>query len=131
GAFWACIAGFLKTPRGVSEVVSTIMLNAIATSLIAWLILPKNFGEQPAGSNNLTTGEIAESGWFPGLPMGDLAGEIYGFTFVAAGCGLLYWFGLNRTRFGFDLRASGSSESAAQASGVEPKKMIMTAMLIS
>lgn len=78
GAFWAGIAGFLKTTRGVSEVVSTIMLNSIATALIAWLILPKNFGEQPAGSNNLTTGDIPESAWFPGLSMGADAGRSTG-----------------------------------------------------
>ncbi|MEU7016907.1 ABC transporter permease [Streptomyces sp. NPDC046385] len=130
GALWAGIAGILKTTRGVSEVVSTIMLNAITTSLVAWLILPKNFGVQPAGSNDLTTGQIAESGWFPGIDMGD-GGEIYGFTFVALALGVVYWFVLNRTRFGFDLRATGESESAAQASGVDSKKMILTAMLIS
>ena len=130
GAIWAGIAGILKTTRGVSEVVSTIMLNAITTSLVAWLILPKNFGVQPAGSNDLTTGQIAESGWFPGIDMGD-GGQIYGFTFVALALGVVYWFVLNRTRFGFDLRATGESESAAQASGVDSKKMILTAMLIS
>ncbi|MBT2367745.1 ABC transporter permease [Streptomyces sp. ISL-10] len=130
GAFWAGIAGVLKTTRGVSEVVSTIMLNAIATSLIAWMILPKNLGVQPEGSNQLTTGEIAESGWFPGLDMGE-GGFIYGFTFVAFALGIVYWFVLNRTRFGFDLRATGASESAAQASGVDSKRMILTAMLIS
>ncbi|MFF3288065.1 ABC transporter permease [Streptomyces sp. NPDC003023] len=129
GAFWAGIAGILKTTRGVSEVVSTIMLNAIATSLIAWLILPANLGVRPEGSNDLTTGEIAESGWFPGLEMD--GGTIYGFTFVAFGLGIVYWFVLNRTRFGFDLRATGASESAAQASGVDAKKMVLTAMLIS
>ncbi|MFJ1745508.1 ABC transporter permease [Streptomyces sp. NPDC088116] len=131
GAFWSGIAGILKTTRGVSEVVSTIMLNSIATSLVAWLILPKNFGVQPAGSNNLTTGDLPESGWFPGLSMGAEAGEIYGFTFVAAACGVAYWFILGRTRFGFDLRATGASESAAQASGVDAKKMVLTSMLIS
>ncbi|MFF9849995.1 ABC transporter permease [Streptomyces litmocidini] len=130
GAFWAGIAGILKTTRGVSEVVSTIMLNAITTSLVAWLILPKNFGVQPAGSNDLTTGQIAESGWFPGIDMGE-GGQIYGFTFVALALGVVYWFMLNRTKFGFDLRATGESESAAQASGVDAKKMILTAMLIS
>ncbi|WP_369146102.1 ABC transporter permease [Streptomyces sp. R44] len=130
GAIWAGIAGILKTTRGVSEVVSTIMLNAITTSLVAWLILPKNFGVQPAGSNDLTTGQIPESGWFPGIDMGD-GGEIYGFTFVALALGVVYWFVINRTRFGFDLRATGESESAAQASGVDAKKMILTAMLIS
>ncbi|MEU1225122.1 ABC transporter permease [Streptomyces sp. NPDC005828] len=130
GAFWAGIAGILKTSRGVSEVVSTIMLNAITTSLVAWLILPKNFGVQPPGSNDLTTGQISESGWFPGIDMGE-GGQIYGFTFVAFALGVVYWFVLNRTKFGFDLRATGESESAAQASGVDAKKMILTAMLIS
>ncbi|MCZ0981011.1 ABC transporter permease [Streptomyces diastatochromogenes] len=130
GAFWSGIAGILKTTRGVSEVVSTIMLNAITTSLVAWLILPKNFGVQPPGSNDLTTGQIAESGWFPGIDMGE-GGQIYGFTFVALALGVVYWFVINRTRFGFDLRATGESESAAQASGVDAKKMILTAMLIS
>ncbi|MET9799471.1 ABC transporter permease [Streptomyces sp. NPDC006368] len=129
GALWAGIAGVLKTTRGVSEVVSTIMLNAIATSLIAWMILPANLGVQLPGSNDLTTGEIAESGWMPGLDVD--GGTIYGFTFVAFALGIVYWFVLGRTRFGFDLRATGASGSAAQASGVDAKKMILTAMLIS
>ncbi|MGW1880970.1 ABC transporter permease [Streptomyces sp. NPDC002133] len=129
GAMWAGIAGVLKTTRGVSEVVSTIMLNAIATSLIAWMILPANLGVQLPGSNDLTTGEIAESGRFPGLDLE--GGSIYGFTFIAFALGIVYWFVLNRTRFGFDLRATGASESAARASGVDSKKMVLTAMLIS
>ncbi|WP_328670213.1 ABC transporter permease [Streptomyces sp. NBC_00322] len=129
GAIWAGIAGVLKTTRGVSEVVSTIMLNAIATSLIAWMILPANLGVQLPGSNDLNTGEIPESGWFPGVDVD--GGTIYGFTFVAFALGIVYWFVLNRTRFGFDLRATGASESAAHASGVDAKKMILTAMLIS
>ncbi|WP_149185027.1 ABC transporter permease [Streptomyces sp. TRM49041] len=129
GGFWAGIAGFLKTTRGVSEVVSTIMLNAIATSLIAWMILPANLGVQLPGSNDLTTGEIAESAWMTGLSVE--GGNIYGFTFVAFALGVVYWFVLNRTRFGFDLRATGASASAAQASGVDAKRMTLTAMLIS
>ncbi|MFD1830516.1 ABC transporter permease [Streptomyces desertarenae] len=128
GAFWSGIAGILKTTRGVSEVVSTIMLNSIATSLIAYLVLPGQFGE--ARGNNLTTGQIPESGWFPGIDLG-AAGEVYGFTVVAALCGLLYWLVLNRTRFGFDLRATGASDSAATASGVDAKRMVLTSMLIS
>jgi simple sugar transport system permease protein len=38
---------------------------------------------------------------------------------------------LNRTRFGFDLRATGSSESAAVASGVGVKRMVIYSMLLS
>jgi ABC-type uncharacterized transport system permease subunit len=129
GAFWAGIAGILKTTRGVSEVVATIMLNAIATSLIGYLTLSNVWGVQVG--NNMTTGIMKKSGWFPGINMGADVGEIYGLVFLAVLAGILYWLVLNRTRFGFDLRATGASETAAAASGVDAKKMVLTAMVIS
>ncbi|KUO21646.1 ABC transporter permease [Streptomyces dysideae] len=129
GAFWAGIAGLLKVTRGVSEVVATIMLNAIATSVIGYLTLDNIFGVQ-VGNNN-TTGEMNESGWVPGIDLGPETGEIYGLVFLAVLMGVAYWVVLNRTRFGFDLRATGESETAAAASGVDAKKMVLAAMLIS
>ncbi|MDF3298251.1 ABC transporter permease [Streptomyces tropicalis] len=129
GAFWAGAAGVLKVTRGVSEVVSTIMLNAIATSLIGYLTLADVWGVQLG--NNMTTGTMSASGWVPGINLGTEVGEIYGLVFLAVAMGVLYWVVLNRTRFGFDLRATGESESAAAASGVDAKKMVLTAMLIS
>ncbi|MBK3574017.1 ABC transporter permease [Streptomyces sp. MBT65] len=129
GAFWAGIAGVLKVTRGVSEVVATIMLNAIATSLILYLTQTNTWGVQVG--NNMTTGIMEKSGWIPGIDMGSDVGEIYGLVFLAAIMGVLYWLVLNRTRFGFDLRATGESESAAAASGVDAKRMTLTAMLIS
>ncbi|MDR3081665.1 MAG: ABC transporter permease [Streptomyces sp.] len=129
GAFWAGIAGLLKVPRGVSEVVATIMLNAIATSLIGYLTLKDVWGVQVG--NNMTTGIMKESGWVSGIDLGPDVGQIYGLVFLAVAMGVVYWIVLNRTRFGFDLRATGESESAAAASGVDAKKMVLTAMLIS
>ncbi|MET7568015.1 ABC transporter permease [Streptomyces sp. NPDC005492] len=129
GAFWAGIAGVLKVTRGVSEVVATIMLNAIATSLILYLTQTNTWGVQVG--NNMTTGIMKKSGWIPGIDLGSDVGEIYGLVFLAVIMGVLYWLVLNRTRFGFDLRATGESESAAAASGVEAKRMTLTAMLIS
>lgn len=129
GAFWAGIAGILKVTRGVSEVVATIMLNAIATSVIGYLTLRENFGVLVG--DNVTTGEMKESGWVPGINLGEDVGEIYGLVFLAVALGIGYWVVLNRTRFGFDLRATGESETAAAASGVNAKRMVLTAMLIS
>ncbi|ANH93098.1 sugar ABC transporter permease [Streptomyces sp. SAT1] len=129
GAFWAGIAGVLKVTRGVSEVVATIMLNSIATSLIGYLTLNSVWGVQVG--NNSTTGTMKDSGWVPGIDLGSDVGEIYGLVFLAIAMGVVYWVVLNRTRFGFDLRATGESESAAAASGVDAKKMVLTAMLIS
>ncbi|MET8244884.1 ABC transporter permease [Streptomyces sp. NPDC005202] len=129
GAFWAGVAGVLKVTRGVSEVVATIMLNAIATSLIGYLTLSDVWGVQVG--NNMTTGIMKKSGWFPGIDLGADVGEIYGLVFLAIAMGVIYWIVLNRTRFGFDLRATGESETAAVASGVDAKRMVLTAMLIS
>jgi simple sugar transport system permease protein len=130
GAMWAGIAALLKATRGVSEVISTIMLNAIATSLIANLL--RKVAVDVAGSNNIGTKPIPESGAFPGIPLiPDSPLDVFGFIVVAALVGVAYTVVLGRTRFGFDLRATGRSESAAVASGVNVKRMVVVSLLIS
>ncbi|MGH3328118.1 MAG: ABC transporter permease [Streptomycetales bacterium] len=129
GAFWAGIAGLLKVTRGVSEVISTIMLNFIATGIVSWLLKPGRLAVQIQGSNNIGTRPISASGHLPGIPAGEET--IFGFVVVAIACGIGYHVLLNRTRFGFDLRAAGESETAAVASGVDVKRMVVTTMLLS
>ena len=130
GAMWAGIAALLKATRGVSEVISTIMLNAIATSLIAYLL--RKVAVDVAGSNNIGTKPIAESGAFPGISLiPDSPLKVFGFIIVAALAGVVYTVVLGRTRFGFDLRATGRSESAAVASGVNVKRMVVISLLLS
>jgi len=138
GALWAGIAGLLKVYRGVSEVISTIMLNFIGGAIVAWAVTPQVFAILE--NNVVRTKTIPESGWFPGftwsgIPTGGsqtvVFGEIYGFIVISGLVGVLYWFVLSRTRFGFDLRATGSSEPAAVASGVDVKRMVLTSMLLS
>ena len=132
GALWAGIAGALKVYRGVSEVISTIMLNFIATGIVAYLLAPGRLAESVAGSNNIGTTPIGPSGQVPGLPIIPGTGNpVFGLIILAVVVGFAYWYVLNRTRFGFDIRATGSSEQAAIASGVNVKKMIMIAMLLS
>ncbi|WP_106849622.1 ABC transporter permease [Blastococcus sp. Marseille-P5729] len=143
GAIWAGIAGFLKVTRGVSEVISTIMLNAIAAALIGFLLRDAGFSPDAAGRRPATP-PLPESAWFPningivdpilnafGLEPPPLSSNTYGFLLVAIALGVLYGFMLKRTRFGFDLRASGQNAEAARASGVNAKRMTVYAMLIS
>ena len=130
GAMWAGIAATLKVTRGVSEVISTIMLNAIATSLIAFML--REVAVDVAGSNNIGTKPIAESGAFPSIPLiPDSSQNVFGFIVIAVLAGIAYTVVLGRTRFGFDLRATGRSESAAVASGVNVKRMVVVSMLLS
>lgn len=130
GALWAAIAGVLKVTRGVSEVISTIMLNAIATAIIAYLLQPERLGQLDQAGTLVSTKPLPKDSWFFSIDNGD-AGQIWGFVVFAVLVGVAYWFVLGRTRFGFDLRAVGQSESAAAASGANVKKMIVTSMVIS
>ena len=130
GALWAGLAGWLKVSRGVSEVISTIMLNFIAIAIISWVIIRTSFGVETS-LNVRGTQMIAESGMLRGIAFIDPKTKVYGFFFIAILVGVGYWFILNRTRFGFDLRATGASASAARTSGVEAKRMTFITMLIS
>lgn len=130
GALWAGLAGWLKVARGVSEVISTIMLNFIALGIVSYTIIRTDIGKDIA-LNVRGTKVIAESGRMPGFTLPNSNTEIYGFIWVAVLIGVGYWFLLKRTRFGFDLRATGMSPSAAVASGVDAKKITFITMLIS
>jgi ABC-type uncharacterized transport system permease subunit len=127
GAAWAGIPALLKAYRGVSEVISTIMLNFVATGLIAFLISTDAFGV--LRGNNISTQPIAPSGQVPGIPFG--SGKIFGLILLSVLLGVGYWFLLERTRFGFDLKASGESPTAAAAGGVNARRMVIIALLMS
>jgi general nucleoside transport system permease protein len=132
GAMWAGIAAVLKNRRGVSEVISTIMLNYIATGVIAFLLAPGKFAESVEGSNNIGTPAIPASGQVPGFDViPGSSSVVQGLILLAAVVGVGYWWLLARTRFGFDLRATGLSPTAAVASGVDVKRMVLLTMLIS
>ncbi len=130
GAAWAGIAGLLRVTRGVSEVISTIMLNLTATALVAYLLRKVAVGD--GSSNIVSTKPVPEGSRIGGFTLfSDTETQVYGLLVLAVVVGVAYGFVLNRTRFGFDLRATGASESAAVASGINVKRMIVVSMLLS
>ncbi|WP_051684305.1 ABC transporter permease [Blastococcus sp. URHD0036] len=137
GGIWAGIVAVLKVTRGVSEVISSIMLNTIALGLASFLLTGPFLGSEP-GASIIRTETLPESAWMPSLDglLGGLGLELprrplYGFLVIAVVIGVVAWVVLQRTRFGFDLRASGLNASAASASGVDAKRMVLKTMLIS
>ncbi|HEX2551191.1 MAG TPA: ABC transporter permease, partial [Nocardioidaceae bacterium] len=127
GALWAGIVAVLKVTRGVSEVISSIMLNFVALGLASYF-LTGPFRGTKAGTQIVSTKEIPETGWVPSLNgiLGALGlanppRQLYGFLVIAIVAGVVVAVLLNRTRFGFDLRATGLSASAAVASGVDAR----------
>lgn len=128
GAAWAGIAGVLKVTRGVSEVISTIMLNAIAITLVGYLL--NRYGVQVG--NGVRTEVIPKSSRLDGwLPFAESDGPVWTLGLLAVLGGIGFWVLLNKTRFGFDLRATGASQPAAVASGVNVNKMVVYSMLMS
>ena len=128
GSAWAGIAGVLKVTRGVSEVISTIMLNAIGLTLVGYLL--NRYGLQLGNSRR--TPVIPEGsrvpGWYPFL---ERDGAIWGLVLLAVLAGIGFNLLLNRTRFGFDLRATGMSQTAAVTSGVKVRRMVVVSMMLS
>ncbi|HEY7564085.1 MAG TPA: ABC transporter permease [Acidimicrobiia bacterium] len=141
GGAYAGFAGVLKVTRGVNEVISTIMLNAIAISgLVAYLIrVWQAGGAIQGGVTRVGTTPIAASGRLPNLnSLLELVTreigrgkELTGLLVVAVVVGIVFQLLINRTRFGFDLRASGINPFAAQVGGVPPKRMVVIAMTLS
>ena len=138
GSLFSGVAGYLKVTRGVHEVISTIMLNAIAWAMVGYLM--RTWLADPNDTTlNLKTREIAESGRFPNLNgllqtfTRDIKGgrELGGFIIVAAVVGVIFHLYLTRTRSGYDLRITGLNPFAAEASGVNPKATVIRAMLLS
>jgi general nucleoside transport system permease protein len=137
GAAWASIAAILKVTRNVNEVISTIMLNFIATGLVAFL-LTEQFRERDTGSLIAQTPTLAPSARLPhldwlitwtGINLGNA--RLLGFLPIAIGIGIAYHLLLNRSRFGFELRLSGLNPEAARAAGVNPKAMVFKTIILS
>jgi simple sugar transport system permease protein len=108
------------------------MLNYIATYFVAYML--KSAAVKVEGSNATSTQILAEDSRVPGINLQVWLGtgrEVYGLIFLSIIVGILFWFVLSKTRFGFDLRATGRSETAAIASGVNVKRMVVTSMVLS
>ncbi|RKH49801.1 ABC transporter permease [Corallococcus sp. AB050B] len=117
GAAWASIAGVLKLKRGVHEVISTIMLNWVAVSLVDnWLVIGPLRAVAEGASSITGTAEILPSSQLPRL-LGDSSRLNLGFP-LALATALGVWVWLSRTRSGYETRAVGLTPEAARAAGI-------------
>ncbi|MCW5970167.1 MAG: ABC transporter permease [Blastocatellales bacterium] len=136
GAGWGAIPGYLKAKFGSHEVINTIMLNFIAVGILSYLT-QRHY--KVAGDPIMQTVEIAEHGQIARLhsflsPFGiDFPQRIpLNFAFILAllACVAFYFF-LWRTKWGYEIRAVGSSQSAAEYGGINVRNQIILAMAIS
>ena len=134
---WAFVPAILKVKTGAHEVVTTIMMNGIAISLVAWALLnPLRTGD--TGLVDLRSDRFPESAIIPPLaPALGLEDQIPGsahltwlFPLALLACAAV-WFLLFRTRLGYEARAVGSSPGSAEAGGISIGATQLKVFLIS
>jgi len=118
GGIWGGIAGFLKARFGANEVISTIMLNWIATYLLFFALKTKAF--TGANQSQPTSPSIGENAVLPPL-LGD-GFRLHAGLLLAAGAAVLLWWLMSRSTIGFHFRAVGSNPRAAQVAGISPAR---------
>jgi len=135
GAAWAFIPGWLQAYRGSHVVITTIMFNFIASALMVYLLV--NVLIKP-GQMSPESRYFEESAWLPRMHefLGWFGFEItktpLNLSFVLALlCCVFVWIYIWRTRWGYDLRTAGFSESAAVYAGIKPRRVVVSAMCIS
>ena len=145
GALWASIPGLLKARKGVHEVIVTIMMNWIATSLTFYLVLQYKAPPTPdmvaAGVKQMIpqTSEIAQAARLPRIyhllkalnidfPAYNQVNVSF---FIALAAAVLVYYILWKTNLGYEIRAVGFSPLAAEYGGISVAKNIVLAMVIS
>jgi len=145
GALWAAVPGILKAKTGVHEVIVTIMMNWIASSLTFFLVLkfkaPPTEAMVAAGVKQMIphTRQIAEAARLPRIYhiLKSLNIDFPSYNqvnisfFIAIAAAILVYYILWKTNLGYEIRAVGHSPLAAEYGGISVARNIILAMVIS
>ena len=128
GLVWGGIAGVLKARTGANEVIVTIMLNSIAAHLLSQVLSLKAFnGEGETGNRkSLTVADTAQYPWLAGDSFRLHAGFLLALLVAVA-----VWWLMERSRLGFQLRATGLNADAARTAGMSVPWVTSLVMMIS
>ncbi|MDY6062555.1 MAG: ABC transporter permease [Erysipelotrichaceae bacterium] len=127
GAIWGFLPGFLKAYRKVNEVVICIMLNYVGWYFSAWFV--RSF--LPIDPNtNARTIDFQKTAIFGTLGFGTSSQFNWSFIVVII-CLIIYHILIEKTTFGYSLRATGFNSEAARYAGMKTKRNIVYSMMIS
>lgn len=135
GLAWASVPAYLQAYRGSHVVITTIMFNFIASTLLVYLLVNHL---RPAGAMSVESVAFADSAKLPGVhealawvgvewPASPLNLSLVLAVLASVGVYLFLWC----TRSGYHLRAVGSSPGAAEYAGIRPQRQVMVAMALS
>lgn len=134
GAIWGAVPGMFKALLNINEVLACIMTNWIAANLVTWMFDISNFKNMAEGTksgyiykttyNGVATAKLGLDKVFPGS-------QINGGIVVAIIIAILVYILMNRTTFGYQLKACGANRHAARYAGISDKRNIVLSMAIA
>ena len=131
GGFWGFVPGYLAAKRGSHVVITTIMFNFIAASLMVYLL---NYVIKPKGIMSPESASVVNAGKIPQLR------EFWSFfgyapvnvmMFVAVFALIGAYFLLWHTELGYKIRTLGQNAKAAHYAGISNSKIIIISMTLS
>lgn len=136
GVLWGAIPGILKVFTGAHEVITTIMLNYIASLFAGWTVYAGGTqGQIPGPLWDRTAGAISETpDIFPGAQLPTIFDEPYrvhwGVVIALVAAGVMWWL-LYKTTIGFEIRTVGLNAKAAKYAGIRVGWTIIFTMMLA
>ena len=127
GGLYGGIAGVLKAKTGANEVIVTIMLNSIATLGLGYVLAQKAW--QVPGSNQPVTPKVAESAALTRLLPAPFKLHV-GFIVALVALAFFWWL-IERSTLGFQIRAVGANAAAARTAGISVERITAITMVLS
>lgn len=136
GAVWGAIPGFFKAYLNINEVITTIMFNWIGLYMVNDFMYGK--GKSPmydlSTTKTYSLRKVAKESMIPSCGMSDLFGKLQSVTiaiFIAIFFAVIVYIILQKTTFGYELKACGFNKNAAQYAGINDKRNIILSMTIA
>lgn len=130
GMIWGMIVGVLKAYCNVNEVISGIMLNWIGLYLTNIMLAG---AKTPATPYTFSLQAKAKSAVLPSIGLNELFGNNYAGIAIPLSIllALVVWVILEKTKLGYELKATGYNKNAAKYAGMAEKKNIILTLAIS
>jgi len=129
GMLCGALPGILKAYTGAHEVIVTLMFNYVTYAFLLFCVLSTPL-QQPGQSNDISRTMDPSAILAPLFGTKSGLRVSYG-IFVSAAVVLFAWWLLNRSSLGFDFRVTGANPSAAKASGINARKVVVVSFLVS
>ncbi len=130
GAVWGGIPGYLKAHFDVNEILSTVMMNEIATQLLIFLLSGPMIdpAEVQKGTRIPQSAQIPDGSWLARLaPPSQLNIGLFIGLVMAVLVYVLLW----RTSIGYKIRAVGLNQFASRYAGISVSRYVMLSLVLS